>query len=167
MNLIKRVICNITEASAWIAILAIFIIIFLTFGDVVGRYFFNRPISGTFELTRLLFAISVFFAFAVAQFKKENLFITILYSKFKIRIQGILDLFSVIIGVGMFSLAFWHTLQYAQRIQSVGQFTSVLRWPIHPWIYLAAIGMLVLVIALMWDFVESIKKLRGEEVDES
>jgi TRAP-type C4-dicarboxylate transport system permease small subunit len=167
MNIVKRVAGNISEIGAWVAVLAIFIMLFLTVGDVVGRYFFNRPISGTFEITRLLFAISVFFAFAVSQFKKENLFITLLYSKFNLKIQGILDLFSAVIGIGMFSLAFWHTLKYALRIQSVGQFTSVLRWPIHPWIYLAAAGMLFLVIALLWDLVLSIKKLRGEEVDES
>ena len=167
MNLIKRISGNVSEAAAWVAILATFIMLFLTVGDVMGRYFFNRPISGTFELTRLLFAISVFFAFAIAQFKQENLYITILYSRFNNRIQGILDLFSAIIGIGMFSLAFWHTLNYAQRIESVGQYTSVLRWPIHPWIYLAALGMLVLVIALLWDLAISIKKLRGEEVNES
>lgn len=167
MNLIKRISGNVSEAAAWVAILATFIMLFLTVGDVMGRYFFNRPISGTFELTRLLFAISVFFAFAIAQFKQENLYITILYSRFNNRIQGILDLFSAIIGIGMFSLAFWHTLNYAQRIESVGQYTSVLRWPLHPWIYLAALGMLVLVIALLWDLAISIKKLRGEEVNES
>ena len=84
-----------------------------------------------------------------------------------LRLRGILDFLSSVISICMFSVAFRQTLRYAARMKAANSITSVLRWPMHPWIYIAAIGLLVLVIALLWDFIVSIKELKGEKIDES
>src|SRR5947199_4642535 len=52
------------RASLWLARLAavaLAIIALVTFGDVIGRYFFHAPFAFTVELTQLLVAIGVFF----------------------------------------------------------------------------------------------------------
>lgn len=167
MILIKKIVGAICEIAARIGMLAIFILLVLTVSDVAGRFIFNKPIAGTFEITKILFALSVFFSFPVSQYKGENLGITLLYDKFPIRVRGILDLFSSLISMVLFSIAFWQTLKYAARMKAAHSITSVLRWPMHPWIYIAAVGLLVLVIALVWDFAVSIKELKGEKIDES
>ena len=167
MLLIKKIVGVCCEIAAKIGMLAIFILLVLTVGDVAGRFIFNKPIAGTFEVTKILFALSVFFSFPVAQFRGENLGITLLYDKFPIRVKGILDFISALISMAMFSVAFWQTLKYAARMKAAGSITSVLRWPMFPWIYIASIGLLILVVALVWDFVVSIKELKGEKIDES
>jgi TRAP-type C4-dicarboxylate transport system permease small subunit len=147
---------------------SVFILLALTVGDVVGRFVFNKPIPGTFELTKIIFALSAFFSFPVSQYKGENLGITLVYDKLPIRLRGFLDFLSSIISIGMFSTALLHTLKYAARMRAANSITSVLRWPMHPWIYLAASGLVVLVLALLWDFAVSIVELvKGEKVDES
>lgn len=167
MQLIKKIVKICCEASAKIGMLAIFILLALTVCDVLGRFIFNRPIPGTYELAKILFALSVFFSFSVSQYRGENLGITILYDRFPVRVRGILDVISAILSIVMFSVAFTQTIKYAARMKAANSITSVLRWPMYPWIYLASIGILILVIALLWDFTISIKELKGEKIDES
>lgn len=167
MRLIKKFVGLCCEISAKIGMLAVFILLVLTVGDVIGRFVFNKPIPGTFELTKIIFALSAFFSFPVSQYKGENLGITLIYDKMPLRLRGILDFLSSVISICMFSVAFLQTLRYAARMKAANSITSVLRWPMHPWIYIAAIGLLILVIALLWDFIVSIKELKGEKIDES
>ncbi len=167
MRLFKKIIETCCELSARVGMAAVFILLALTVCDVAGRYIFNSPIPGTFELTKILFALSVFFSFAISQFRGENLGITLLYNKFPTRVQGILDLFSSLLSISMFVIALYQIFRYAERMRIANTTTSVLRWPIYPWIYLASVGMLVLVIALVWDLGVSVKELKGEKNDES
>ncbi|MFK4997204.1 TRAP transporter small permease subunit [Bacillus sp. N9] len=41
----------------------------LTTADVIGRNVFNKPITGTYELTGLALAIIIFFSLGTAQIK--------------------------------------------------------------------------------------------------
>jgi TRAP-type C4-dicarboxylate transport system permease small subunit len=167
MLLIKKIVKTCCEVSAKIGMAAIFILLALTVSDVFGRFIFNKPIPGTFELTKILFALSVFFSLPVSQYRGENLGITILYDRFPLRIRGILDLFASVLSITTFSIAFFQTMKFAARMQGSNTTTSVLRWPMFPWIYIASIGIIILVIALLGDFAVSIKKIKGDEVDES
>ncbi len=167
MQFIKKLVGVCCETSAKIGMLAIFTLLALTVSDVFGRFIFNKPIPGTFELAKILFALSAFFSFPVSQYKGENLGITLLYDKMPLWLKGILDFSSSIVSIAMFSTALLQTLKYAARMKAANSITSVLRWPMHPWIYLAAVGLLVLVLALLLDLVKSIKEIKGEEVDES
>ena len=167
MKLIKKIIGISCEVSARIGMLTIFILLVLTVGDVLGRFVFNHPIPGTFELTKILFALSVFFSFSISQYRGENLGITILYDRFPRIVRGILDLFGSVLSIGMFSVAFIQTINYAARMKAANTITSVLRWPMYPWIYVASIGILILVLALFWDFLASILTIKGENQNES
>lgn len=167
MRFFKKLVEICCEVSAKIGMLAVFLLLALTVGDVIGRFVFNRPIPGTFELIKIVFALSAFFSFPVSQFRGENLGITLIYDKLPVRLKGILDFSSALVSLVMFSIAFQRTLEYATRMKDANSITSVLRWPMHPWIYIAAQALLVLVLALLWDLVVSIKELKGEKIDES
>src|ERR1051325_12052015 len=52
---------RVTMWLAWIAAVALALIALVTFGDVVGRYFFNASFAFTVELTGMLMAVIVFF----------------------------------------------------------------------------------------------------------
>ncbi len=167
MNLIKKIVDICCNIAGKIGMAAIFILLFLTVGDVLGRFIFTRPIPGTYEVTKILFALSVFFSFSVSQYNGENLGITLIYDKFPVRVRGIIDFIGSVLSIGMFTVAFIQTIKYAARMKASHTITSVLRWPMHPWIYIASIGILVLVIALLWDFIVSIKEMKGEKTNES
>ena len=45
----------------YISVAVIFLMAFLVFSDVVGRYFFNHPIPGTTELVKCAIIVIIFF----------------------------------------------------------------------------------------------------------
>jgi len=166
MHVVKSIARICSTVAARVGMAAIFLLLVMTVGDVLGRYIFNHPIPGTFELTKIFFAISVFFSFSVSQYNGENLGITLLYDKFPLLVRGILDFFSSIVSIAMFTIAFLGMLKYASRMEVANTVTSVLRLPMHPWIYVASVGLIFLVATLIWDFAKSIKEIKGEEIGE-
>ena len=167
MQTINRAIHVLSKSIAKIGAIITALMMFLTVADVLGRRFLHMPIPGTFELTRFGLVLIVSFGLAYAQIEGENIGINILYDKFPGIVKKVLDLIISLGSIGLFSLVFINTLKYAARISNSNQITSVLRLPVHPWIYISAIGVGVLILALIWDLINNVLKFKGEISDES
>lgn len=151
-----------------VSMAAILFMMFIVVGNVLGRAFFKNPVPGTFELTRISLAIIVFTSLGYGQIKKVYISITFFFSRLPLFLQKIIQVFNYILSIGLFSFVFWQMLVYAGRMSAAGEYTSVLRMPLHPWIILAAIGILFFCLALVWDLVQLIVKIaKGESLDES
>ena len=70
----------------------------LTLGDVVGRYFFNRPILGTWELVGMMLVFAGTWGFAYAQVMKAHIRVDIVLNKFPPRIQAFTNILSYLVG---------------------------------------------------------------------
>ena len=68
-NKIVRATEIVTTASAYIAGAALVALMLLTTADVAGRYFFNSPIDGVFDLTHFVVAIMVFLGLSYCGFR--------------------------------------------------------------------------------------------------
>ncbi|MEN1761968.1 TRAP transporter small permease [Anoxynatronum sibiricum] len=161
MQSVKKAVTTLTKAATLISIIVIFGTMMLTVFDVLGRFIFNKPIAGTFELTRIGLAMIVFPALGVAQLEKENIGITIVYDRLGLTVRKVLDVLIAVVSLVLFSIVFWQMIKHAQRIQASGLITSVLRMPVHPWILAGAAGVFVLVLVLIIDFIETIQALKG------
>ena len=51
---------------------ALFVMMSLSTADVIGRYIFNKPIMGVFEITEFLMLIIIFSYLALAQSSKSD-----------------------------------------------------------------------------------------------
>jgi TRAP-type transport system small permease protein len=167
MQLFQKIVKRCCEFSAWIGMLTVGVLLVMTVCDVLGRFFFKHPFPGTFELTKLFFALSVFYSLAISQYLGENLGITVFYEKFPRKLQGLLDFIAAFLGIATFSMSFYQIFKYAARMKLSKTVTSVLRLPIYPWIYVASIGILIMVIALLWELVGAFNVLKGGKSNES
>ncbi len=156
MQTINKAIHVLSKSIAKIGAIITALMMFLTVADVFGRRFLDMPIPGTFELTRFGLVFIVFFGLAYAQIEGENIGINILYDRFPSIVRKILDLIITLGSIALFSLVFINTLKYAARISNSHQITSVLRLPVHPWIYISAIGIGVLILVLIWDLLNNV-----------
>lgn len=164
---VEKAIRCIINSSVFIGAIVTALMMFLTVVDVVGRRFFHSPVPGTFELTRISLVVVVFAGLGLAQAEGENIGIGILYDRFPKVLRNIIDLLTAMISIVLFSIIFLHTINYAKRIAAANQVTSVLRLPVHPWIILSAIGVGVLILALIWDLIVSVLNFKGGMTDES
>jgi TRAP-type C4-dicarboxylate transport system permease small subunit len=57
----EKVLNGVEKVSAFIAAAACFVLMLLTAGDSIARYFFNRPITGAFEITTNYLLVALVF----------------------------------------------------------------------------------------------------------
>ncbi|HCN70783.1 MAG TPA: hypothetical protein DIS96_03345 [Pusillimonas sp.] len=72
---------GIAQVLAFIAGTVLFLMMLATFADVIGRYFFNHPLLGTYELTQLALALTIFSAMPWVTLKSEHVEIDFLYTR--------------------------------------------------------------------------------------
>ena len=98
---VERVVFPLNGVMHKVGLAILLLMMFLTVGDVVGRYFFNRPISGTFELTNFMLALVVFFAIGYTQVRRGHISIDVVVSRFSPRAQAIIDSITYLFSLGL------------------------------------------------------------------
>jgi TRAP-type C4-dicarboxylate transport system permease small subunit len=139
-----------TEAGAWLdralgaaAAILLFGLMALTAADVVGRYIFNWPLRGAFEITELLLLALIFAGLPLASRADEHVtldFIDMaLGARGRLLLRRLIDL---VCGIVILGLA-WRVWIKAGKIAGYGDTTEVLRLPVGPFVYFMAIMVAV------------------------
>jgi TRAP-type transport system small permease protein len=160
MLLIKKIIYGVNGLMLRVAMLLTLLMVFVTVADVLGRLFFTQ-IPGVFELTRLTLGVIVFTSLGWSQINKVHIAINLFVSRIPFIWQNLIDVFNYLVASVTFSLAFWQMLKYADRLYNVKQVTAVLGIPIHPWVFISAVGVLFFTLVLIWDLIVAVSKLFG------
>lgn len=139
----ERIVLTLSKILSRIAQLVLLIVMFLITFDVFGRYFFNKPIKGTFELTEVGLALMVFFGLAITHLHKGHVDIDFLLEKLSKKSKLLIDaIINAIIAASVF-LVSWKMVEYAQRVSTSNTVTGDLRLPVSIFIIIGAIGMFV------------------------
>jgi TRAP-type C4-dicarboxylate transport system permease small subunit len=159
---VERLSISINRLLTHLGSIALALLMFLTVADVFGRYFFNRPVSGTFELTEMLMVPIVFLALGLAQHHNEHISLDLAYNYFPSRqkkeVDVIVDLVNLVVVVAIT----WQLYEYSVRMSEGNYTTAVLQLPIHPFVILAIAGTASYVLAIICDLGKSIRKFRRE-----
>jgi TRAP-type C4-dicarboxylate transport system permease small subunit len=135
-----------SEAGAWLdralgaaAALLLFGLMALTTADVIGRYIFNWPLRGAFEITELLLLTLIFAGLPLASRADEHVTLDfidmVLSDRSRLFLRRLVDL---LCGVLVLALA-WRVWVKAGKIAGYGDTTEVLRVPVAPFVYFMAI----------------------------
>lgn len=154
-NTVSNGIDNTSRAMSWVSTVTIFLLFLLVFVDVVGRYFFDRPISGSNDIGELLLVPIAFFAVGFTQLMKEHVRVTLIYTKLSPRGQAIVDAVMFLVGAAIWGLIAWNMGERAWEMTAPGSTISstspVLRIPNAPFIYIVAVGSLLFCLQLLVD----------------
>jgi TRAP-type C4-dicarboxylate transport system permease small subunit len=147
----------------WVAMLLLLLLMFITVGDVVGRYLVGiipgfGPIPGTFELTEIMLAVAVLTAIGHTQMRGGHISIDLVLAKFPPRVQAVVDSITDLLSLVIFVLVTWQTIKYAQLLYSSHDVSAVLRLPMYPFLILAAIGCFMFCLALLSTLMQSLIK---------
>ena len=125
------------------AAVLLFCLMALTAADVVGRYIFNWPIRGAFEITELLLLALIFAGLPLASRADEH--VTLDFIDMVLSPGGrvlMRRLSHLICGLLILGLAFRVWIK-AGNIAGYGDTTEVLRLPISPIVYFMAITVAI------------------------
>jgi TRAP-type transport system small permease protein len=159
VNGLEKVIFTLNNVLHSVSSIILFLLMFLTTADVFGRYFFNKPIIGTYELTGLALAIMIFFSLGMAQIKKDHIEIDFLTNKLSVRTQSLLYAVSALILFVLVALTTWQLFNYANRIMIGNETSGDLGLPLYIFVYLTAIGAICFSMTFLLDFIKSLVKV--------
>ena len=142
--------------------IALAVLMFLTVADVFGRYLFNRPVPGTFELTEMSMVLIVFMALGLAQHHTEHISLDLAYNYFPGRLKAMTDIFVEAVNLVIVVGITWQLYEYSVRMSEGNYTTAVLELPIHPFVLLAIAGTASYALAILCDLGKSIGKFRRE-----
>jgi TRAP-type C4-dicarboxylate transport system permease small subunit len=145
-----------------IAAMAIFVMMSLTCVDVFLRYFFRKPIPGTYEIVALLGAVAVAFAMAHTSVEKGHVAVSLIVQLFPKRLQGIIESIISIFGIILFGLIAWQSVLYGVDCQRSGEVSMTLQMPFYPIIYGVALCAGIVCLVLMVDLANAIVKVKDK-----
>lgn len=142
---------------------ALFLMMCLTVVDVVGRYLFNSPILGAFEITSFLVSILIFSFLGYAQSQKSHVTVDILVNTFPQKVQFVMKLINYTICFFIMLLITWKGFEAAVEAMKAGDSPMNLPVPDHPFIFFLAFGCGIMCIEFFRDILRMIVKLKEKE----
>jgi TRAP-type transport system small permease protein len=136
------------------AAVLIFIMMMLTFADVVGRYIFTAPIFGAAEMIQFLLAMTIFSGLCLVNAHDEHITVELFDAQLDRFISPalrrvIIQLFSV----GMMAVIAYQLYRFALEAGRVNTKTVVLEWPFAVVAYtvagLSAVSLVMQILGLM------------------
>ena len=101
---VDKILEKIFRPIGQVGILAIVAMMLVVVFDVVGRYFFNRPIIGATEIVQILNILLSFFALIWCTLEKEHIKVDILENIIPPKVKKPSDTVYYLLGVGFYSL---------------------------------------------------------------
>ncbi len=127
-----------------------------TVADVVLRYGFNRPFSGSLEFTEFCMSVIVFLAIAYTGWTGGHIAID-LFEKWldrpSLRYLPALIAFT---GAALFAVIAWRATM--ETTATISQISNMLRWPHYPFRYTVAFGSAMFALVMFIRGVEAVRR---------
>ena len=111
----------------------------LTVVDVIGRYWFNAPVSGAFELTQLMLGALVFAALPLTTLAGEHIEVDMAYGLAPAPIKALMRVLGAVVSFLALSAIAWRLASHAARLAEDGATTNALLIPLAPLGWFAAV----------------------------
>jgi len=130
------------EAVLGVAASAILLaMMLLTVADVAGRYVFNRPVRGAFEVTELMLLVLIFAGLPLVSYADEHALMDFIDRLLGPRGQRALERLVHVVVATLLGLLAWLIWLKADRIWAYRDATDVLRIVYGPFVYFMAVAI--------------------------
>jgi TRAP-type C4-dicarboxylate transport system permease small subunit len=155
--LLQGVFRRVTQVINGVGSVFLLVMMLLTTADVSLRYFANRPIIGSLELTEFMMVILVFFAMGYTAALRGHIVIHFLTSRLPERYQAIGDSIAYFISIGFCSLISWQAITQAGITQSYYyDLSGVISMSVSPFYCVVAFGSALMCLVFLADLLESL-----------
>ena len=131
------------------------ILMLLTVVDVFFRFFFNSPITGTTEISRLMMVIIVFPALGWAAIDRAHVKVDLFLRLFPNKPRAVVNSITLLITLGIYIIITWQSI-----LESVvvNRQTSLIHLPFAPFYWLMSVSLAIFCLAILALVVEEIGK---------
>jgi TRAP-type transport system small permease protein len=128
----------------------------LTGADVLLRYFFSRPIPGTFEVTELLMAVIIGLGLGYCALEKGHVRVDLFTTRLPRRGQLIADFIAYLVFMVIYVMITWQTINKAITQYNTHTISSVLYISEYPFTIVMVLGCIILCLVLLRDVIASL-----------
>ena len=133
-NLLKQI----STVLAGFACIVLLGVMAVTFVDVVGRYFFNSPITFAVELIQLGMGLLVLFGLAITTLQRGHIAVDIIENLVPESVAKLFAAIAALSGLAFIGLIAWRLWDRAFKFMGDGLATDVLFLPVWPVVLLMA-----------------------------
>jgi TRAP-type C4-dicarboxylate transport system permease small subunit len=145
---------KLSKLMSVIAGAALTFIMLLTVCDVFLRYFFDRPIIGTFEIVGLGGAVAIGFALPITSWMRGHIFVDFFVVKFPKAVQGLINIITRLVSIGLFYLIGHNLIKYGYDLYKSGEVSLTRQIPFYPVAYGMAVCCFILCLVLICDIIK-------------
>ena len=140
-----------TRLLQLVAALLLLVMMAVTFVDVIGRYVFNSPLPGAFELTEVLLALVVFVGLPIVTARREHVTVDLLTGRLPGRLRQGLARAALAVTAGVLAVFAWRLAILGRDYSAYGDATVYLGIPLGPVAVVMAVlaGISALVAAVL------------------
>lgn len=155
------------RVETWLAFLCALVVAFMmliTSGDVVMRYVFNSPITGTFELMEFSLVAVAFLSFAYVQQQRGHITVEFIAERVSPRWRASMDLVVLVIVFPIMLIMVWQTAEQALEAWRTGDVTmGLIKFPLAPAKATVPLGIALLSLRVFSQIVRRVVEIVGAE----
>ena len=138
----------------------LFLMMLITAIDVTGRYLFNRPLNGGFEITEMMLAALIYCGLPLVSQRREHIVVDTFDTFMPPMLKRTLDVIADIICAATLGGLAYLIFRRAMRVADYGDTTNVLALPLAPVAYLMSVMIVVAALIHLW---HAVAPRRAEE----
>ena len=143
----------------WVGFGAIFLMVALTFVDVIGAKIFRAPVFGALDVMMLAQLIAISFALSMALILGRHVQVEFFVPLLPKRVQAVIDCIIHFLGLALFILIVWRLFLYGYDIKIGGEESMTARIDLYPFVYAAAVACIPVCLVFLQRLLSSILRV--------
>ncbi len=152
-NIIQKIFTLPVKVMVRISSIFLVVLMLVVTADVIGRYLFKHPVTGSEEIEGLLLLCAAVFAFSYAQRERRHIRIELLIEHLTYRSRLVFDVLNYLIGLAIISLISWQVFVAARNLflnlQGGTQLSETLDIPWLPFMIILGIGFAIFALVIL------------------
>jgi TRAP-type transport system small permease protein len=148
----------------------IMILMLLGAADVLGRYLFNHPITGAYEISQVIMAGVILFAWAFTMRKGMHVRVDMFVARLSPRPRAILNLVTTAVSLVMFIIITWRSAFVALQYVNEQRAFQTINFPSYPFHFFVPVSAFLLCLELIIQITylgQELRRVKGSEVNVS
>ena len=138
----------------------LFFMMALTFVDVIGRYLFNTPVYGGFEMTEVALATLIFSGLPLVTARDEHVTVDLFDRLIPAGIRHVRDAVIAALCGGLLFVLSYHVWGKAGDTVRYGDVTAILEIPLGPMVYFMSVMIAATGVVYLWLAREQLRRDR-------
>ena len=135
-------------------------LMFLGAGDVIGRYVFNKPITGTMEISEVMMAGMVFLSWAYTQRTGGHVRVQLVISRYSARARAIARFVTLLLAFFVFDAVIWQSSIIAMKCLQEHRILRIVEIPVGPFYCLVPVGAFFLCLEFIIQMIHLVPEMR-------